>query len=265
MSQMAPRGDQSRALPPLAANECPWPDIRDRLITLIVPFGPAAPQRFGSPGSGEQARRHSRPRRSPFENRPRRERSPEDSGRRAAKADGYTLLLVSAAHTINPTPQEYSLRRIAGFHAVSQLTRTAYVLVTSQASKFEKIGDRCGGRHGAERADHVRVLRSSERAPSRGAALRRLSGAEGRACGPTRGGAPALIGVLRGRRRHVFSSLAARAPSSNRNRCAPWECPAVGGSRCCPSVADRFGAGHPRFCDRRLVRRRRPCQPAARM
>src|SRR4029079_15898499 len=60
----------------------------------------------------------------------------------AAKPDGYTLLLVSPAHTINPyITKSLPYDPLNDFTPIGQITRSAYVLVTSPQSRFKAVGD----------------------------------------------------------------------------------------------------------------------------
>src|SRR5882672_3107029 len=113
----------------------------DRLITLVVPFAAG--------GANDSVARLLANKLGPIlgqtvtvENRPGGGTVTGTSSVARARPDGYTLLLVSAAHTINPhIHKNIPYDALQDFTPISQLTRTAYVLVTSQASKFERIGD----------------------------------------------------------------------------------------------------------------------------
>jgi tripartite-type tricarboxylate transporter receptor subunit TctC len=124
-----------------------------------------------------------------------------------SKADGYTILLVSAAHAINP----YILKNIPydtlrDFTPISQLTRTAYILVTSRASKFDRIEDLVTT--GKSPNGQIRFASSGTGSAPHlaGRLFATLSGANA-AHIPYQGGAPALIGLLRGDVDMFFSSL----------------------------------------------------------
>jgi tripartite-type tricarboxylate transporter receptor subunit TctC len=179
----------------------------DRLITLIVPFAAG--------GANDSVARLLANKLGAIlgqtvavENRPGGGTVTGTAAVARVRADGYTLLLVSAAHTINP----YILKNIPydalqDFTPISQLTRTAYVLVTSQASKFEKIGDLVA----AGTAPNGQITFASSGTGSAphlaGQLLATLSGAKAVHV-PYQGGAPALIGVLRGDVDMYFSSIA---------------------------------------------------------
>ena len=179
----------------------------DRLITLIVPFAAG--------GANDSVARLLANKLGPIlsqnvvvENRPGGGTVIGTAVVARARADGYTILLVSAAHTINP----YILKNIPyntlqDFTPISQLTRTAYILVTSQASKFERIGDLVT----AGKAPDGQITFASSGTGSAphlaGQLFATLSGANAMHI-PYQGGAPALVGVLRGDVDMYFSSVA---------------------------------------------------------
>jgi tripartite-type tricarboxylate transporter receptor subunit TctC len=56
--------------------------------------------------------------------------------------DGYTLLLVSPAHTINPhINKTLPFNPLTDFAPIAQLTRSAYVLVTAAKSSIASVRD----------------------------------------------------------------------------------------------------------------------------
>jgi tripartite-type tricarboxylate transporter receptor subunit TctC len=129
-----------------------------------------------------------------------------------SKADGYTILLVSAAHTINPfILKNIPYDTLQDFTPISQLTRTAYILVTSQASKFGRIGDLVT----AGRAPNGQITFASSGTGSAPHLAGQLFATLSRANAvhiPYQGGGPALIGVLRGDVDMYFSSIAGARP-----------------------------------------------------
>jgi tripartite-type tricarboxylate transporter receptor subunit TctC len=183
----------------------------DRLITLIVPFAAG--------GANDSVARLLANKLGPIlsqnvvvENRPGGGTVIGTAVVARARADGYTILLVSAAHTINP----YILKNIPyntlqDFTPISQLTRTAYILVTSQTSKFERIGDLVT----AGKAPDGQITFASSGTGSAphlaGQLFATLSGANAMHI-PYQGGAPALVGVLRGDVDMYFSSIAGARP-----------------------------------------------------
>jgi tripartite-type tricarboxylate transporter receptor subunit TctC len=129
-----------------------------------------------------------------------------------AKADGYTILLVSPAHTINPhILKNIPYDALNDFTPISQLTRTAYILVTSQASKFSRIGDLVIA--GTVPNGQIKFASSGTGSAPHlaGQLFATLSGANAVHI-PYQGGSPALIGVLRGDVDMYFSSIAGARP-----------------------------------------------------
>ena len=129
-----------------------------------------------------------------------------------AKPDGYTILLVSAAHTINPhILKAIPYDALRDFTPISQLTRTAYILVTSQASKFRGIEDIATA--GAEPDGQITFASSGTGSVPHlaGLLLSTLSGVRAVHI-PYQGGAPALLGVLRGDVDIYFSSIVGARP-----------------------------------------------------
>src|SRR5262249_10917901 len=60
----------------------------------------------------------------------------------SASPDGYTLLLISPAHAINPyVNKTLPYSALGDFTPIGQITRSAYVLVTSSNSRFESVAD----------------------------------------------------------------------------------------------------------------------------
>jgi tripartite-type tricarboxylate transporter receptor subunit TctC len=183
----------------------------DRPITLIVPFAAG--------GANDLVARLLANKLGPIlgqtvvvENRPGGGTVIGSAAVAKSKADGYTILLVSAAHTINPfILKNIPYDALVDFTPISQLTRTAYLLVTSQASRFDRIenlviaGTAANGRitfasSGIGSAPHLA-----------GHLFAALAGANAMHI-PYPGGASALIGVLRGDVDMYFSSIAGARP-----------------------------------------------------
>jgi tripartite-type tricarboxylate transporter receptor subunit TctC len=124
----------------------------------------------------------------------------------AAAPDGYTLLLISPAHTINPyINKSLPYQTLTDFTPISQVTRSAYVLVTSSKSAFKTIHDfSTSGQHpsiafasaGPGSAPHLA-----------GQLFVTLLGVKAVHV-PYQGGAPAMVGVIRGDVDMYFSSIA---------------------------------------------------------
>jgi tripartite-type tricarboxylate transporter receptor subunit TctC len=195
----------------LALNANAYAGYPDKLITLIVPFAAG--------GANDSIARLLANKLGTIlgqtvsvENRPGGGTVIGTAAVARSKADGYTILLVSAAHTINPfILKNIPYDALQDFTPISQLTRTAYILVTSQASKFSRIGDLVT----AGRAPNGQITFASSGTGSAphlaGQLLATLSGANAVHI-PYQGGAPALIGVLRGDVDMYFSSIAGARP-----------------------------------------------------
>ena len=183
----------------------------DRPITLIVPFAAG--------GANNSVARLLANKLGPIlgqtvvvENRPGGGTVIGSAAVARSKSGGYTILLVSAAHTINP----YILRNIPydtlqDFTPISQLTRTAYILVTSQASKFDKIEDLVTAGVAPNRQITFASSGTGSAPHLAGQLFATLAGANAMHI-PYQGGAPAVIGVLRGDVDLYFSSIAGARP-----------------------------------------------------
>ena len=124
-----------------------------------------------------------------------------------ARPDGHTLLLVSAAHTITPhLLKSVPYRTLQDFAAISQLTRTAYVMVTGATSSFQRVADFTAK---AQTPDGQITFASSGTgsAPHLAGQLFAILAGVRAAHVPYQGGAPALIGVLRADVDFYFSSI----------------------------------------------------------
>jgi tripartite-type tricarboxylate transporter receptor subunit TctC len=123
-----------------------------------------------------------------------------------ANPDGYTLLLISPAHVINPyIKDDLPYQTLTDFTPISQITRSAYVLVTSSQSSFMKVQDFGPKAHpagitfasaGPGSAPHLA-----------GQYFLTLLGAKSVQV-PYQGGSPAMIGVIRKDVDMYFSSVA---------------------------------------------------------
>jgi tripartite-type tricarboxylate transporter receptor subunit TctC len=183
----------------------------DRSITLIVPFSAG--------GANDSIARLLANKLGPtlgqtviVENRPGGGTVIGSAAVARSKADGYTILLVSAAHTINPhILKNIPYDTLQDFTPISQLTRTAYILVTSQASKFDKIEDLVNA--GAAPNGQITFASSGTGSAPHlaGQLFATLAGANATHIS-YQGGAPAVIGVLRGDVDMYFSSIAGARP-----------------------------------------------------
>ncbi len=124
----------------------------------------------------------------------------------AAAPDGYTLLLISPAHTINPNiNKSLPYQTLTDFTSISQVTRSAYVLVTSSKSTFKTIRDF------STSEQHPSIAFASAGPGSAphlaGQLFVTLLGVKAVHV-PYQGGAPAMVGVIRGDVDMYFSSIA---------------------------------------------------------
>jgi tripartite-type tricarboxylate transporter receptor subunit TctC len=121
--------------------------------------------------------------------------------------DGYTLLLVSPAHTINPhINKTLPFNPLTDFTPIAQITRSAYVLVTAANSSVTGVRDLMASPQHPE----VRFTYASSgtgTAPHlAGQLLATLGGAIGTHI-PYAGGSPAMVGIVRGDVDVYFSSI----------------------------------------------------------
>src|SRR5262249_31290191 len=122
-----------------------------------------------------------------------------------AAPDGYTLLLISPAHTINPyINKSLPYQTLADFTPISQVTRSGYVLVTAARSRFKTVRDF------AAPAEHPVSFASAGpgSAPHLAGQLFVTSLGIKAVHIPYQGGAPAMVGVIRGDVDMYFSSVA---------------------------------------------------------
>ena len=129
-----------------------------------------------------------------------------------AKADGYTLLLVSAAHVISSSI--YSKLRydpIRNFTPVAQLTNSAYVLVTSKESPIKSVQDMI--KIASKEPNKITYASSGiGSAPHLAGALLAAKGGVDLVHIPYKGGGPALIDVMRGDTDIYFASQSGALP-----------------------------------------------------
>lgn len=129
-----------------------------------------------------------------------------------ARADGYTLLLVSAAHVISSSI--YSKLRydpIRNFTPVAQLTNSAYVLVTSKDSPIKSVQDIIK----LANKEPNRITYASSgigSAPHLAGALLAAKGGIDLVHIPYKGGGPALLDVMRGDTDIYFASQSSALP-----------------------------------------------------
>jgi len=122
-----------------------------------------------------------------------------------AAPDGYTLLLISPAHTINPyINKSLPYQTLEDFTPVSQVTRSAYVLVTAAQSRFKTVRDFAAP--GEQAVSFASAGPGS--APHLAGQLFVTSLGIKAVHIPYQGGAPAMVGVIRGDVDMYFSSVA---------------------------------------------------------
>ncbi len=178
-------------------------DYPERSIRLVVPFAPG--------GANDSVARLVSDALSKIlgqtvvvENRPGGGTTIGTAAVASAAPDGYTLLLISPAHTINPyVNKSLPYQTLADFTPIIQITRSAYVLVTAPQSPFRTVRDFATAKpsiafasSGTGSAPHLA-----------GQFLVTLLGAKAVHV-PYQGGAPAMVGVIRGDVDMYFSSVA---------------------------------------------------------
>jgi tripartite-type tricarboxylate transporter receptor subunit TctC len=179
----------------------------DRPIRLVVPFAPG--------GANDSVARLLAERLGKVleqsivvENRPGGGTIVGTAAVASAAPDGYTLLLVSPALVINPyINKSLPYRTLEDFTPISQITRSAYVLVTAPGSSFETVKDFV--RLAKSPADEFSFASSGTGSVPHlaGQLLATMSGEKGVHI-PYQGGGPAMIGVIRGDVDVYFSSIA---------------------------------------------------------
>src|SRR5262245_6400294 len=132
-----------------------------------------------------------------------------------ATPDGYTLLLVSPAHTINPhINKNLPYHALRDFTPICQITRSAYVMVTGSQSPFKTVHDfQASGRPSISFASP-----GPGTAPYLAGQLLMASLGINAVHIPYQGGAPAMVGVIRGDVDFYFSSVAGARPFINSNQ-----------------------------------------------
>jgi tripartite-type tricarboxylate transporter receptor subunit TctC len=136
----------------------------------------------------------------------------------SARPDGYTLLLISPAHTINPyINKTLPYSTLNDFTPIGQITRSAYVLVTPPNSKFKSVAD---FRRFAEKGKGQVNFGSSGVGSAPYLAGQLFASRIGLLAihVPYQGGGPALIGIIRGDIDLYFSSVAGARPMIEANK-----------------------------------------------
>jgi tripartite-type tricarboxylate transporter receptor subunit TctC len=129
-----------------------------------------------------------------------------------AKPDGYTLLLVSAAHVISSSI--YTKLRydpVKSFTPIAQLTNSAYVLVTSKDSPIKSLQDLL--KLATKEPNKITYASSGiGSAPHLAGALLAYKGNVDLVHVPYKGGGPALLDVMRGDTDVYFASQSGSLP-----------------------------------------------------
>jgi tripartite-type tricarboxylate transporter receptor subunit TctC len=125
-----------------------------------------------------------------------------------ASPNGYTLLLISPAHTINPyINKSLPYKTLTDFTPISQITRSAYVLVTSPQSNFRSVKDFGAVAHSSGGQISFGSSGTGSAPHLAGQLFATLLGVKSVHI-PYQGGALAMIGVIRGDVDMYFSSVA---------------------------------------------------------
>jgi len=129
-----------------------------------------------------------------------------------AAADGYTILLASAAHAINPLVYpKLSYDAVKDFTPIIQLTESPYVLVVGKSVKASSLQDVVGLAKASP--GHLTYASSGTgSAPHLAGAMFGDMAHIDIQHVPYKGGAPALVDVIRGEVTMYFSSVPSAAP-----------------------------------------------------
>jgi tripartite-type tricarboxylate transporter receptor subunit TctC len=178
----------------------------DRPVRLIVPFAPGGANdsvaRLLSDKLGKVLSRSVI-----VENRPGGGTVIGAAAVASSPPDGYTLLLVSPAHTINPhINKTLPFNPLTDFAPIAQLTRSAYVLVTAAKSSIASVRDLMTGPQRKEVQFSYASSGTGSAPHLAGQLLASLGGATATHV-PYAGGSPAMVGIVRGDVDVYFSSI----------------------------------------------------------
>jgi tripartite-type tricarboxylate transporter receptor subunit TctC len=178
----------------------------DRPVRLIVPFAPGGANdsvaRLLSDKLGKVLSRSVI-----VENRPGGGTVIGAAAVASSSPDGYTLLLVSPAHTINPhINKTLPFNPLTDFTPIAQLTRSAYVLVTAAKSSITSVRDLMTGPQRKEVQFSYASSGTGSAPHLAGQLLASLGGATATHV-PYAGGSPAMVGIVRGDVDVYFSSI----------------------------------------------------------
>jgi tripartite-type tricarboxylate transporter receptor subunit TctC len=178
----------------------------DRPVRLIVPFAPGGANdsvaRLLSDKLGKVLSRSVI-----VENRPGGGTVIGAAAVASSPPDGYTLLLVSPAHTINPhINKTLPFNPLTDFTPIAQLTQSAYVLVTAAKSSITSVRDLMTGPQRKEVQFSYASSGTGSAPHLAGQLLASLGGAAATHV-PYAGGSPAMVGIVRGDVDVYFSSI----------------------------------------------------------
>jgi tripartite-type tricarboxylate transporter receptor subunit TctC len=178
----------------------------DRPVRLIVPFAPGGANdsvaRLLSDKLGKVIGRSVI-----VENRPGGGTIIGTAAVAGSPPDGYTLLLVSPAHTINPhINKALPFNPLTDFTPIAQITRSAYVLVTAARSPITSVRDLMIAPQHKE-AHFSYASSGTGSAPHLAAQLLASLGGATATHVPYAGGSPAMVGIVRGDVDVYFSSV----------------------------------------------------------
>ncbi len=178
----------------------------DRPVRLIVPFAPGGANdsvaRLLSDKLGKVLSRSVI-----VENRPGGGTVIGAAAVASSPPDGYTLLRVSPAHTINPhINKTLPFNPLTDFAPIAQLTRSAYVLVTAAKSSIASVRDLMTGPQRKEVQFSYASSGTGSAPHLAGQLLASLGGATATHV-PYAGGSPAMVGIVRGDVDVYFSSI----------------------------------------------------------
>lgn len=129
-----------------------------------------------------------------------------------AAADGYTILLASAAHAINPLVYpKLSYDAVKDFTPIIQLTESPYVLVVGKSVKAQSLQDVVGLAKAAPGKLTYASSGTGSAPHLAGAMFGDMAHIDIQHV-PYKGGAPALVDVIRGEVTMYFSSVPSAAP-----------------------------------------------------
>ncbi|GAA4336146.1 tripartite tricarboxylate transporter substrate binding protein [Pigmentiphaga soli] len=230
----------------LAAGSAAHAAFPDRPLTLVVPFAPGGANdviaRIVSQNLGSELGQPVI-----IDNRPGAGGTLGTEMVAKAAPDGYTLLMMSVTHATSASMYaKLAYDPVNDFAGVSQLTRTGYVMVVSAASPLHTLGEliaQCRARPG-----QLNYASSGKGSPPHlaGALFANMAGLQLTHI-PYRGGAPALVDVVRGEVLFYFSSVSGAVPQVRAGKVRPLAVSGATRSPAFPDVPTVAEAGLPGF------------------